>query len=71
MPRQKSGPYRKQRIKRILRRAKGFRGGRGNLQRQAREAVMRAGKYAPELWKDATGKTVEDLGREWQKSLAK
>jgi large subunit ribosomal protein L20 len=45
MPRQKSGPYRKQRIKRILRRAKGFRGGRGNLQRQAREAVMRAGRY--------------------------
>ena len=46
MPRQKSGPYRKQRIKRILRRAKGFRGGRGNLQRQAHEAVMRAGRYA-------------------------
>ena len=46
MPRQKSGPYRKRRIKKILRRSKGFRGGRGNLQRAAREAVMRAGRYA-------------------------
>jgi hypothetical protein len=33
-------------------------------------AAMRAGKYSPELWKDITGKTVEDLGREWQKSIA-
>jgi large subunit ribosomal protein L20 len=46
MPRQKSGPYRKQRIKRILKRAKGFRAGRRKLQRAAREAVMRAGRYA-------------------------
>jgi large subunit ribosomal protein L20 len=46
MPRQHSGPYRKQRIKKILRRAKGFRAGRSKLQRAAREAVMRAGKYA-------------------------
>jgi hypothetical protein len=34
-------------------------------------AAMRAGKYSPELWKDLTGKQVEELGREWQKSLAK
>jgi len=34
-------------------------------------AAMRTGKYSPEVWKEATGKTVEDLGREWQKSLAK
>ena len=27
--------------------------------------------YKPEVWKDATGLTVEELGREWQKSLAK
>jgi large subunit ribosomal protein L20 len=45
MPRQKSGPYRKQRIKKILRRAKGFRGGRSKLNRAGREAVMRAGVY--------------------------
>lgn len=34
-------------------------------------AAMRAGKYQEELWKELTGKTVEELGREWQKSLAK
>jgi large subunit ribosomal protein L20 len=45
MPRQKSGPYRKQRIKRILRRAKGFRAGRSKLHRAGMEAVMRAGQY--------------------------
>jgi len=46
MPRTKSGPYRKQRIKKIIKRARGYRGGRGNLNRAAREAVMRAGQYA-------------------------
>ncbi len=46
MPRTSSGPYRKRRIKKILRRAKGFRAGRHTLQRAAREAVMRAGRYA-------------------------
>jgi large subunit ribosomal protein L20 len=45
MPRQKSGPYRKQRIKKILKRAKGFRAGRSKLNRAGREAVMRAGMY--------------------------
>jgi len=34
-------------------------------------AAMRAGKYKPEVWKELTGLTVEELGREWQKSLAK
>lgn len=34
-------------------------------------AAMREGKYKPEVWKDITGLTVEELGREWQKSLAK
>ncbi len=33
--------------------------------------AMRKGKYSPDLWKDITGKTVEDLGRDWQRSLAK
>ena len=46
MPRQKSGPYRKRKIKRILKRAKGFRAGRSKLNRAGREAVMRAGQYA-------------------------
>lgn len=34
-------------------------------------AAMREGKYKEGVWKDLTGKTVEELGREWQKSLAK
>jgi hypothetical protein len=34
-------------------------------------AAMREGKYKPELWKELTGKTVEELGRDWQNSLAK
>lgn len=46
MPRTHSGPFRKRRIKKMLRRAKGFRGGRSKLNRTAREAVMRAGRYA-------------------------
>ena len=46
MPRQKSGPYRKQKIKKILKKARGFRAGRSKLNRAAREAVMRAGQYA-------------------------
>jgi large subunit ribosomal protein L20 len=46
MPRQKSGPYRKRRIKKALKLAKGFRGGRSKLARAAREAVMRSGRYA-------------------------
>ena len=45
MPRQKSGPYRKRRVKKMLKRAKGFRAGRSKLNRSAREAVMRAGQY--------------------------
>lgn len=46
MPRQSSGPYRRRRIKKILKRARGYRGGRGRLHRSAREALMRAGRYA-------------------------
>jgi hypothetical protein len=34
-------------------------------------AAMRDGKYKDEVWKELTGKTAEELGREWQKSLAK
>ena len=46
MPRQKSGPFRKQRNKKILKLARGYRGGRSKLTRTAKEAVMRAGQYA-------------------------
>jgi hypothetical protein len=34
-------------------------------------ARMRAGKYKPDVWKELTGKSVEELGREWQQVLAK
>lgn len=34
-------------------------------------AAMRRGEYTPDLWKELTGKTVEELGRDWQSSLAK
>jgi hypothetical protein len=33
-------------------------------------AAMREGKYKEEIWKEITGKTVEELGQEWKKSLA-
>lgn len=33
--------------------------------------TMRRGKYTDGVWKDLTGKTVEELGRDWQTSLAK
>ena len=42
-----------------------------------REAVkklnraMREGKYTAELWKGLTGKTVEELGQEWRRTLVK
>ena len=45
MPRVKIGPYRKQKIRKNLRRAKGFRAGRSKLRRAGMEAVMRAGQY--------------------------
>jgi hypothetical protein len=34
-------------------------------------AAMREGRYKDDLWKELTGKTVEELGREWQASLAR
>ena len=46
MPRQRSGPSRKRKIKKLLKRAKGFRGGRRTQQRQARNTVMRAQRFA-------------------------
>lgn len=46
MPRVTLSPTRRKRHKRILRQAKGYRGGRSRLYRTAREAVMRARAYA-------------------------
>ncbi len=46
MPRVKRGVAAKKRRKRILREAKGYYGGRGNLLKTAREAVEKGWKYA-------------------------
>jgi len=34
-------------------------------------AAMREGKYSDELWKQSTGKTLEELGKEWKETLPK
>ena len=46
MSRAVSGTVKHKRTKKILHRAKGYRGGRSKLYRPAREAVMKAGLYA-------------------------
>ena len=46
MPRTKGGPVHARKRKRVLKRAKGFRGGPGTIYRAAIEFVMRAGKYS-------------------------
>jgi large subunit ribosomal protein L20 len=45
MPRVKRGVTAKARHKKILTKAKGYRGRRGNVYRIAKEAVMKAGQY--------------------------
>ena len=46
MPRVKRGVTAHARHKKVLEKAKGFRGRRGNVYRVAKEAVMKAGQYA-------------------------
>ena len=46
MPRVKRGVTAHARHKKVLSKAKGFRGRRGNVYRIAKQAVMRAGQYA-------------------------
>ncbi len=46
MPRVKRGVAARKRKNRILKQAKGYRGGRGNLLKAAREAVERGWRYA-------------------------
>ncbi len=46
MPRVKRGVAARKRKNRILKQAKGYRGGRGNLLKSAREAVERGWRYA-------------------------
>ena len=46
MPRTKGGPTHARKRKRVLKRAKGFRGGPGTIYRAAIEFTRRAGRYA-------------------------
>ena len=46
MPRVKGGPTQARKRKRVLKRAKGFRGGFGTIYRSALEFTRRAGRYA-------------------------
>ena len=46
MPRVKRGVTARARHKKVLKKAKGFRGRRGNVYRVAKQAVMKAGQYA-------------------------
>src|SRR5471030_2582112 len=46
MPRVKRGVTARARHKKVLKKAKGYRGRRGNVFRVAKEAVMKAGQYA-------------------------
>ncbi len=46
MPRTKSSVAHHKRVKRVLKAAKGYRGGRSKLLRTARDTVRRAGAYA-------------------------
>ncbi len=46
MPRVKGGPKHARKRKKVLKQAKGFRGGPGTIYRAAIEFVMRAGQYA-------------------------
>ncbi len=33
--------------------------------------AMREGKYKEEIWKDLTGKTLQELGEEWKTAITK
>lgn len=55
MPRTRGGPTARRRHKKILKLAKGHRGGRHRLFRQANQSVMRALKYAYEHRRDRKG----------------
>ena len=46
MPRVKSGVVSHRRMRKVLKRAKGFYGGKHRLYRSAKEALMRSGQYA-------------------------
>lgn len=82
MPRAKGGPKTRHRRNRILKRAKGFRGAKSRLTRQATEAVRRAMRYATrhrklrkrdfrKLWIARVGAAAKDLGVSYAELIGK
>ncbi len=61
MPRALSGIVKHKRVKKVLKHAKGYRGGRSKLYRPAKEALMKAGLYA---YRDRKAKK-RDLRKLW------
>jgi len=81
MPRVKRGVTARARHKKVLAKAKGFRGRRGNVYRVAKEAVMKAGQYAYRdrknrkreiraLWIQRINAAVRELGMSYSAFMA-
>ena len=81
MPRVKRGTVARARHKKVLKRAKGFRGRRGNVYRVAKQAVMKAGQYAYRdrrqkkrtiraLWIARINAAVRELGMSYSTFMA-
>ena len=81
MPRVKRGVTARARHKKVLVKAKGFRGRRGNAYRVAKEAVMKAGQYAYRdrrnrkrdiraLWITRINAAVRELGMSYSAFMA-
>ncbi len=81
MPRVKRGVTARARHKKVLAKAKGFRGRRGNVYRIAKEAVMKAGQYAYRdrrnkkrvfraLWIARINAAVRELGMSYSAFMA-
>jgi large subunit ribosomal protein L20 len=81
MPRVKRGVTARARHKKVLDKAKGFRGRRGNVYRVAKEAVMKAGQYAYRdrrnkkrdiraLWIQRINAAVRELGMSYSAFMA-
>ena len=81
MPRVKRGVTARARHKKVLTKAKGFRGRRGNVYRVAKEAVMKAGQYAYRdrrnrkrdiraLWITRINAAVRELGMSYSAFMA-
>ena len=81
MPRVKRGVTARARHKKVLTKAKGFRGRRGNVYRVAKEAVMKAGQFAYRdrrnrkrdiraLWITRINAAVRELGMSYSAFMA-